>query len=232
MKRVFNFRHCYVILVCMIFILAAGCKKTADEPKTVIDIDGNVYKIVTIGTQTWFVENLKTTKLNDGTLMPDVTDKAEWDDLSTEAYCWYDDDAATYKESYGALYNWFAVATGKLCPTGWHVASFNEWTTLIDYVGGTDVAGGKLKEVGTSHWNSPNEGATDEYGFKARAGGYRYPVGITNNYWIIGRSCYIWTSTEETVYNSYAWEMTYDDTDIYENEENKNAGLSVRCIKD
>ena len=133
----------------------------------IADIDGNIYNTVIIGTQVWMKENLKATKLNDGTNILLETDNATWISLTDPAYCWYNNDASSYKNTYGALYNWFTVETGKLCPTGWHVPSDAEWFTLIDFLGGESVAGGKLKEIGNTHWNSPNTGATDEYGFTA-----------------------------------------------------------------
>ncbi|MBI5010148.1 MAG: fibrobacter succinogenes major paralogous domain-containing protein, partial [Bacteroidia bacterium] len=137
----------------------------------VSDIDGNVYQTVTIGTQVWMKENLKTTKLNDGIALPNVIDNAAWAALTTTGYCWYNNDATTYKSTYGALYNWYAVNTGKLCPIGWHVPSDDEWTLLTTFRGGYSVAGGKLKETGTLHWTSPNTGATNETGFTALPGG-------------------------------------------------------------
>src|ERR1035437_7296556 len=106
----------------------------SQSASTVTDKDGNVYHTVTIGTQTWMVENLKTTKYNDGTAIPLVTDNTAWHNLSTPAYCWYNNDATTYKNKYGALYNWYTVNTGKLDPTGWHVPTDAEWTTLENYL--------------------------------------------------------------------------------------------------
>jgi uncharacterized protein (TIGR02145 family) len=137
----------------------------------VSDIDGNDYKTIQIGIQEWMAENLKTTKYNDGNSIPNVTDFIEWSDLITGVYCWYKNDASAYKATYGALYNWFTVSTGKLCPAGWHVPSDAEWTTLYGYLGGAGVAGGKLKETGTTHWISPNTGATNSSGFTALPGG-------------------------------------------------------------
>jgi uncharacterized protein (TIGR02145 family) len=147
-------------------------KTTTDvETNTVTDIDGNIYHTVTIGTQVWMVENLKTTKYRNGDPIPNVTGNA-WAALTTGAYCWYNNDAATYKATYGALYNWYAVADSRnIAPTGWHVPTDAEWTTLTTFLGGESVAGGKLKETGTNHWTSPNTGATNETGFTALPGG-------------------------------------------------------------
>ena len=143
------------IFLCSIIglsILFTGCEK---EPETVTDIDGNVYNTVTIGTQVWLKENLRTTKLNDGTEIPYVTSGGIWAGLSTPGYCYYDNSWSN-AITYGALYNWHTVNTGKLCPTGWHVPSNEEWETLITYLGGDSLVGGKLKETGTAFWESPN----------------------------------------------------------------------------
>jgi uncharacterized protein (TIGR02145 family) len=139
----------------------------------VTDIDDNTYNTVFIGDQIWMAENLKVTKQNDGTDIPLVTDNTSWVDLTTPGYCWYDNDHITYANTYGALYNWYTIETSNLCPAGWHVPTSAEWTELSDYLGGNSVAGGKLKEAGTIHWNEPNTGATNESGFTALPGGYR-----------------------------------------------------------
>lgn len=192
------------------------------------DADGNVYTSVTMGTQTWMVENLKTTKYNDGTSIPNVTVDATWAALTTPAYCWYNNNAA-YKPTYGALYNWYTVNTGKLCPAGWHVPTEAEWTTLTDYLGGASVAGGKLKESGTAHWSSPNTGATNESGFTALPGGFRSVDGtcyfvVFNGFW--------WSSTESSA--TYAWLrfVLYDYAGVVRDSGEKPAGFSVRCVRD
>ncbi|MGD9977589.1 MAG: fibrobacter succinogenes major paralogous domain-containing protein [Bacteroidales bacterium] len=197
---------------------------------TITDVDGNAYNIVTIGTQTWMAENLRTSKYNDGTAIPYVTDDMEW---STPAYSWYNHDASTYKNSYGALYNWYTVNTGKLCPANWHVPTDDEWTVLTDYLGGTSVAGGKLKETGTTHWRSPNAGATNESRFTALpVGYYRYDNGgMFGHFGLVG---YWWSSTEYNTLKTTAWnrQMIYTTTVVDRNYLKKSYGLSVRCIKD
>jgi len=202
---------------------------------TVTDIDGNVYPTVTIGDQVWMAENLKTTHYNDGTPIPNVTDPDEWKNLITGAYCLYDNDT-TKKEIYGALYNWYAVETNKLCPTGWHVPTRDEWLVLIDYLGGSGIAGGKLKSTGTL-WVEPNNCATNEVGFNALPGGYRgggfaYPTGFFD----IGTRAVFWSSTSgswsgEAYHNQLI--NTYCDCSIntYNPRYYKNAGESIRCIK-
>jgi uncharacterized protein (TIGR02145 family) len=193
------------------------------------DVDGNHYKTVLIGTQVWMAENLKTTKYNDGTAIPLVTDGAAWGALSTPGYCWYNNDAATYKATYGAMYNWYTVNMGKLCPTGWHVSTDAEWTTLTTYLGGTSIAGGKLKETGTAHWASPNTGATNESGFTALPGGYRY---YNATYYSIGSNGAWWSSTEASTSSAWYRYVGCDYSYVYRDGSNKGCGFSVRCVRD
>ncbi|MEN6501108.1 MAG: fibrobacter succinogenes major paralogous domain-containing protein [Tenuifilaceae bacterium] len=136
---------------------------------TVTDIDGNVYNTVTIGTQVWLAENLKTTKYNDDTDIPLMNENSSWEAIDSPGYCWYDNSIAN-KDLYGALYNWPAVISGKLCPAGWNVPSDAEWTKLIDFLGGEYIAAEYLKEVGT-YWTSPISKATNYSGFCALPGG-------------------------------------------------------------
>ncbi len=138
------------------------------------DIDGNEYKTITIGTQTWMAENLKTTKYRNGDPIANVTENTAWTALATGAFCWYNNDAASYKAIYGALYNWYAAADSRnIAPAGWHVPSDLEWATLFEYLGGESLAFGKLKETGTTHWLTPNADATNISGFTALPGGQR-----------------------------------------------------------
>ena len=104
------------------------------QPGIVKDVDGNLYTTIKIGTQVWMSENLKTTKYKDGTAIPLVTDNTAWSNLTAPGYCWYNNDAATYKSTYGALYNWYTVNTGNLCPAGWHEPTDAEWTTMENYL--------------------------------------------------------------------------------------------------
>jgi len=193
------------------------------------DIDGNIYGTVTIGTQTWMVENLKTTSYNDGTTIPLVTDNTVWSNSTTPAYCWYNNDEATYGNTYGALYNWYVVETGNVCPTGWHVPTDAEWTILTDYLGGTSVAGGKLKDTGTTHWTSPNTGATNETGFTALPGGCRGSGGSFDD---VGRFGYWWSSTEISSTNAWFRVVNYLFATIVRSNYNKEFGFSVRCLRD
>jgi uncharacterized protein (TIGR02145 family) len=204
---------------------------------TVSDIDGNVYKTIIIGTQTWMAENLKTTKYNDNSTIPLVTDASAWEALAaftTPAYCWYNNDAATYKATYGALYNLFTVDVasngGKnVCPTGWHIPSDDEWTTFTTYLVGETIAGGNLKETGTTHWLSPNVDATNETGFTALPGGYR---GVSGTYNLIGDIGYWWSSTEYTTYIAWFRNVGYGSPGVGRSDFDGRYGFSVRCIKD
>lgn len=193
----------------------------------VSDADGNIYKWIKIDDKIWMAENLKTTKYNDGTDITNITDWSEWYNLSSGAYCWYDNDSANYADTYGALYNWYTVESVNLCPSGWHVPTHEEWTLLTDYLGGINVAGDKLKEAGATHWVTNNE-ATNETGFTAIPGGYRNEYGffeeIYNGFW--------WSATER--YTDEAWrrrmESSYSNVSVLSDK--KLYGISVRCLKD
>jgi uncharacterized protein (TIGR02145 family) len=194
-------------------------------------------KSVTIGNQVWMAENLKTTKFNDGTPIPQVKDGEEWQHLKTPAYCWYNNDRRSYQEVYGTLYNWYAVNTGKLCPVGWHVPSATEWITLIHFLGDTiswekDVAGLKLKEAGNEHWTyNDTIFSTNQYGFTALPGGNRNVYGP---FWGIGEEGCWWSSTEDD-YNKGDGrniEMYFNQNNVTDIEQYKQFGMSVRCIKD
>jgi|GEM_PF-1420682 len=198
------------------------------NPSTVFDINGNQYNYRAIGEQFWMVENLKTTKFNDGSDIPLITNNSEWNNLSTPAYCWAKNDEATYKNPYGALYNWYTVKSEKICPLGWHVPSDEEWKILTYYVGGTSVAGGNLKEIGFSHWESPNEGASDDYGFAGLPGGFR-----GSSFFDVEVHGYWWSSTlSETEGRSWIRELSYHLELIQILKHPNSHGLSIRCIRD
>jgi uncharacterized protein (TIGR02145 family) len=191
------------------------------------DQDGNTYKTILIGTQTWMVANLKTMKFNDGTSIPLVTDATSWSNLSSPACCWQNNDPAR-KVTYGVLYNWYAVNTGKLCPTGWHVPSDAEWIKLTDYLGGENIAGAKLKESGFRHWKSPNTGATNEVYFWALPGGVRLngTDALFNN---LGEMGYWWSisSNGDLATNQV---MSDNSNNVQKLYSPKKCGLSVRCV--
>ena len=205
---------------------------TAPPITTVTDYDGNVYDIITIGTQDWLKQNLKTTHYKNGAAITyPGTDNTAWQNNTTGAYAWYNNDEATYKNTYGALYNWYAVNTGNLCPTGWHVPTDAEWTTLTTYLGGESIAGGKLKA--TTLWNSPNTGATNSSGFTAFPGGFRDDNGPNSYsyYTLNGMHGYWWSTTESST--TYAWcrALFYYTSYLDRSSSIKTNGYSVRCLK-
>ena len=227
---------CSFAVVALILVITGSCKKDEEESGTITDSDNNVYTSITIGNQVWMVENLKTTKLSDGTPIQNITGDITWYQSFTPAYCWYGNEI-TYKSEYGALYNWHAVNSGKLCPAGWHVPTNVEWAELVNYVGGVDVAGSKLKEVGIIHWRDTNEGATNEYGFTALPGGFR-SIGLGDaGFFSIGYSGWYWTSTEmpnfeyEGYHAAYNWQMENYRPHCVESTLWEIEGLSVRCLK-
>ncbi len=200
------------------------------QAQTVTDLDGNVYNAVIIGDQVWLKENLRVSHFNNGDVIPNVSGISAWLALSTGACCNYENNAGLV-ETYGRLYNWFAVNDSRnICPAGWHVATDGEWTVLTDLLGGEAVAGGKLKETGTLHWPSPNTGATNEVDFTALGGGYRSNAATYIGFGGIGSW---WCSTESSSVNVWARgvfndAINVDRGDYYE----KVMGFSVRCIKD
>ena len=210
----------------------------------VTDYDGNHYNAVLIGNQIWMAENLKVTHYPDGTAIPLVKDNTAWANLDNnntdDAYCFYDNDA---NSAYGALYTW-AAAMGDnavssntnpsgvqgVCPIGWHLPSNAEWTELTTDLGGLAVAGGKMKETGTTHWDSPNTDATNSSGFSALPGAYReegdgefYDVGYTGLWW---------SSTESGGTDAYTRSLYADDAYVYDDPSPKSYGFSVRCVMD
>ena len=217
-----------------------GCEKEDDTEITddssiqygegATDIDGNTYQSVIIGTQEWMVENLRTTNYSDGTPIPNVTVNTEWGNLSTGAWCHYDNDNQ-HEATYGKLYNWYAVETGKLCPTGWHVPTDAEWIVLTDYLtanGHSGAEGRALKS--TSGWYSGGNG-TDNYGFLGLPGGYRYGDG---DFDYIGYDGNWWSSSQSQLYTNYAWNryLDYYVDNVYSSYYNKKLGYSVRCLRD
>ena len=195
---------------------------------TVTDIDGNIYPTVLIGNQWWMAENLRTPTYANGEPIPNVTDNTAWSQLSSGAWCNYNNN--TVNDSiYGKLYNWFTVADPRnVCPTGWHVPTDAEWTVLTDFLGGNTIAGGKMKT--TTGWVAPNTGATNESGFSGLPGGYRSlnNGGFTN----VGGYGNWWSSTESSTGSAWFRYLSYNNSAAYRNDGNEQNGFSVRCLKD
>jgi len=191
-------------------LIISACKKDEDDPSVIKDGDGNIYTTVTIGTQMWLKENLKSTSYNDGTAITEKTGNSDWSNSSTGAYCWYDNDAAN-KTTFGALYNWYTVNTGRLCPKGWHVPDDSEWTIMENYLiangfnyDGTTIDNLIAKALATaSGWDEssfPGDVGNTDYpakrnatGFSALPGGNRISLGT---YEYIGGAAVWWTATE------------------------------------
>jgi uncharacterized protein (TIGR02145 family) len=209
----------------------------------VTDIDGNVYNTVTIGTQTWMTGNLKTTKYNDGVSIPLISDNLAWDERTTGAYCWYNNDPTANENLYGKLYNWYTVNTGKLCPTGWHVPTDAEWVTLKNYLtnngygfegSGSDIA--KSMSAKTAWATSPYVGSpgndpssNNSSGFSALPGGYRSGPGSFNG---IGEDGYWWSASEYNSTDALYRYLQNSGTVIFGDNRIKVIGYSVRCMKD
>ena len=219
---------------------------------TVSDIDGNAYNTVLIGAQCWTKENLRVRRYNNGTAIPfDATGGAggsssTWQNLRIGAHTIYAHDSLAYpsnRTNYGYLYNWYAAKgmytpgtilpndTLNICPSGWHVPTDAEWTTLINELGGESVAGGKMKSVRTFYWNSPNEEATNESGFSALPGGFRIKNGSFNN---LRYSATFWSLHESSVDYYIAWlrRLDYNSDDVFRISYEKEHGASIRCLKD
>ena len=196
------------------------------------DVCGNIYHTVTIGTQVWMAENLKTSKYQDGKIIPKVSDPSLWKNFTAGAYCSYDNSTPD-SIAYGNLYNWYAVHDARyLAPTGWHIPTQAEWTTLINYLGGQSVAGDKLKESGNTHWSGNYALATNSTGFTALPGG---TFSIENNdygFYNLGIIGQWWSSSELDTNN--AWSLSLDNSTGQATINNglKQAGFSVRCVKD
>ena len=193
---------------------------------------------VTIGTQVWTTKNLDVTTYRDGTPIPEVKDAGAWANLTTGAWCYYENSTAN-GTTYGKLYNWYAVAgihdndlntpNKVLAPTGWHVPTDAEWTTLATCLGGEGVAGGKMKETGTAHWNSPNQDATNSSGFTGLPGGFRNNNGAFDS---IGYYGYWWSSSESGTALVWSRYLNYGSGNANKLSDRKKNGFSVRCLRD
>ncbi len=206
------------------------------DTNTVADIDGNVYKTVTIGSQVWMAENLKTTRYSDGSQIKyPGTDTIKWTIDTDGSYAWYDNDEAKYKDTYGALYNWYAaINPAGLCPYGWSIPSNDDWNIMFAFLEGDDVAGGKMKSTGTIEeatglWKSPNTGATNESGFSGLPAGYRGGGGWFH---YIGGSAGWWSTAEFDELGAHSPTLDYSYARVFTGVSGKHIGFSVRCLKD
>ena len=219
-------------------LLNISVVQSIGKPGPVIsDVDGNSYNTVYIGNQQWMSENLKVSKYNDGTSIPNVTDSAQWTQLTNGAWVYHENNQSN-NDKYGKLYNWYTVSTSmswfdkNVCPTGWHVPTHTEWTVLTDFLGGENVAIGKLKEVGTTNWPYPNIEATNITLFSALPSGFRI---FNGSYSYIGLFGDWWSSTEHAYYPESAWgrQLYYDynSNSRMSTYSDKKSGMSIRCLK-
>lgn len=216
----------YTISLFSLFVISA-CKNV---PSNVKDIDGNVYKTVKIGKQIWMAENLRVTNYRNGDPIFNISDNIQWSIAKTGAYCNYNNNDSL-GNIYGGLYNWHAIIDSRnIAPKGWHIPSSEEMQELINYLGGESVAGGRMKEKGTSKWLWPNTGASNISGFCAIPGGYR--LNTEGSFHTLESNCYLWTTTES--YEIYSWskQVFYSLADENPELDFLTYGFSVRCIKD
>lgn len=218
-----------ILMTGILFIVSCG--KNEDKEfvcgDTITDIDGNTYHTVSIGSQCWTVEDLRTSKYNDGTAIRTGLDSTAWEDDTIGAYAIYNDDIAN-NDIYGKLYNWYAVKTGKLAISGWHVPDSTEWGELINTLGGYEVAGGKMKSV-SALWGAPNTGATNSSGFSALPGGFKSQHAF---YASMGVGPTWWSSTWTSVGLANAYWLAFNIERINKVGSVHNRGYSVRLIKD
>lgn len=234
----------FPLILGIFLFFASGCKKEDESTNlTITDVDGNIYKTVTIGNQVWMAENLKTTHYNDGIAIPKITDNDEWVTSTSGAYCWYNNDETTYKKTYGALYNWYTVENEKICPSGWHVPTDAEWTELEEYLiangynyDGT-VSGNKIGKslASKTNWNNSSEIGTigNDQQSNNLTGFTVLPSGYRNNLFSgLGTASGFWSATEYDNSSAYVRGLFYNLIYIeHFHGDNKYEGLSVRCIK-
>jgi len=198
--------------------------------QTVTDFDGNLYDTVIIGNQVWFRQNLRVTHYSNGDPIPNIPGGASWNSLTSGARCYYNNDSTAFDSVYGALYNWYAVQnSNEICPVGWRVPSDADWTIAENFLEGSFVAGGKMKEADTAHWLPPNTGATNSSGFTGLPGGM---LGVNYTFETLHENGLWWSSTSSG--GSYAWSryLWYLFTGIDRNPTPKTLALSIRCIRD
>ena len=209
----------------------------------------NEFKPVKIGNQEWMSANLNVDQFRNGDPIPEIKTEEDWAEYgegSKPSWCYYANKPENGKK-FGKLYNWYAVNDSRgLAPEGWHVSSDAEWTELIDYLGGYNIAGGKMKETGYTNWDEPNTGATNESGFSAFPGGY---LNLGDTFYNIGCHAYFWSSTERPMFDEYgkplyrdlpvpvsnhAWYRGLNSNyqDVFRDNHPHAYGFSVRCVKD
>jgi uncharacterized protein (TIGR02145 family) len=228
----------WLLLLSQPLILITSCDESEQntipdytgQTGQITDIEGHVYNTIGIGSQIWMIENLRTTLLNDGTQIPLVSNDSLWNRIISPGYCWYKNDSTTFGIAYGTLYNFHTVASGLLCPVGWHVPDKSEWETLTAFLGGDDIAGGKLKDYYSSYWQGPNYCIVNNFGFNALPGGKR--LSITGRFDESGLRGYWWTSSSMDGHFAISKSMSNLSLKLDNLASGKNEGFNIRCIKD
>ena len=226
-----------IVILLSVAIIFTQCK----DEGGVTDIEGNVYRTVVIGKYEWMVDNLKTTKYNDGTKIPLVTNDSAWASLNSGACCWYNNDNSN-AEKYGALYNWYAVNTGKLCLEGWRVPTDEDWNYLESYVneiiGKNEAPFDDYENYGSqtgkylkanSGWIESGNGP-DTFGFSALPGGERQAS--KGKFFHLGKNGFWWSASEENEFNAWFRCIIYSLNDVTRNTHPKRFGFAVRCVRD
>ncbi len=224
-----------LLYIITLFFLFNNCTKNENIIYNNIleDIDGNLYHTIKIGKQVWMVENLRVTHYQNGDPIPNINDSLQFQKLTSGAYSNYNNDSLT--TIYGKLYNWYSVNDKRnICPKGWHIPDVDEWEVLSKYLGGMDIAGGKLKESSTIHWLDPNNEATNESGFTGLPGGSMQAPSGDPGIYFIGRFGNWWSATEDFLFQCCAYSRYLENSNgiLFENSDGKTAGLSIRCTKD
>ncbi len=220
----------YSVLSAGVFLIpVTGCEKGDDTPDPVTDYDMNTYETVRIGDQVWMAENLRTTRLNDGSEIKLITRNQEWTGSGDPSFSWYNNDSILFKVPYGALYNGFAATNQKICPLGWHVPDNAEWRQLVEFLGDTTAAGGKLKMEGTTQWHSPNTGADNSSMFSALPAGLRYFEGTFSS---LSYFTGFWAVKETDTSSLNFVSLSYLDSNVTFGVRSKKYGFSIRCIRD
>jgi len=197
-----------------------------------IDIDGNQYDVIKIGTTSWAQKNLDVTRFQNGDIIKNATGEKEWEEAGQNgqpAWCYYDNDSENGK-IYGKLYNWYAVNDSRgLCPKGWHLPTDDEWINLTEQLGGTEIAGGKMKSIETKYWDAPNLNDTNESNFTGIPGGYRKNDNSFNN---IKNYVFFWSASSYSNINAWYFCIYNNFSFVYRYNIEKPVGASIRCIKD
>ncbi|MCC5917565.1 MAG: T9SS type A sorting domain-containing protein [Cryomorphaceae bacterium] len=208
-----------IVVVILLFLHQVNAQIT--------DIDGNVYPTVIIGTQEWMAENLRTSRLRNGVEIPNITNARHWTDTLVPAFCWYNNDSATHHVPYGKMYNGYAALDTLICPPGWYVPTTANWDQMVQELGGTAVAGGKLKQAGFQHWDQPNTGADNSSGFTALPIGFRSNVDGTFNFKGARAGWFVRSGQRDVEFRWVSWSLASAGSGPMA----PNAGLAIRCFR-